>query len=163
MLPLDPVDLELTRAAVARTAPGWAGVEVATSAKYLGVYVDYGREENSWRAPLRKFLDRAQQWGRLGVGLQLSLNAYSVYMSFVLLFVGQLEELPSDWRDWEQRACTALLPGPRGWMQPSFLRRHELPNRIQGRGKYPLRRLEWSSGKRMARWTSKCGPSSWRP
>ena len=122
LIPLDPVNLEAVRADINVAAPGWASAEVATTAKYLGVYVGPGRQEASWRAPLAKYLARAQLWGRLGVGLQLTLLAYRVYIASVLIFVGQFEELPTNWLEHERRACAALLPGPGRWITPGCLK-----------------------------------------
>ena len=122
LIPLDPLYLDAARAALSQAAPGWAGAEVAAAAKYLGVYVGHGRKDSSWSAPLQKYLSRAELWGRLGVGLHLSLQSYRVYIASVLLFVGQFEALPADWPDWERRACAALLPGPRDWIHPGCLK-----------------------------------------
>ena len=81
-----------------------------------------GRATSSWDAPLRKYIERARVWGRLGLGLFLSLQAYRVYISSVLQFVAQLEDLPPDFLVHEQRACQLLLPGPTCWMVSSCLR-----------------------------------------
>ena len=122
LVPLDPVDLAAARTSIAAVVPGWAGTEVATAAKYLGVYVGPGRQDASWQAPLAKYLARAELWGKLGVGLHLSLQAYRVYIASVLLFVGQFEALPAGWPEHERRACTALLPGPNRWITPACLK-----------------------------------------
>ena len=95
---------------------------VASAAKYLGLYVGPGRGTLSWQAPLRKYLDRAKLWGKLGFGLLLTLQAYQVYVSSVLQFVAQLEDLPPDFLDYERKAVQALFPGPTGWMTPGCLK-----------------------------------------
>ena len=53
---------------------------------------------------MAKYLDRAKLWGRLGLGLTLTLQARQVYVASVLLFVGQLEELPARWSQVERQA-----------------------------------------------------------
>ena len=67
-------------------------------------------------------LDRAQQWGSLGAGLITTLRAFRIYIASVMLFVGQLEELPLNFRDTEAIACRKLFPGPKGWMTADGLR-----------------------------------------
>ena len=67
-------------------------------------------------------MDRARQWGKMGLGMLLSLQAYRVYISSVLQFVAQLEPLPPRFADVERSAVQALLPGPRAWMLPHCLK-----------------------------------------
>jgi hypothetical protein len=65
---------------------------------------------------LEKFQERASQWGSLGVGLLMTLKAFRVYVESVLLFVGQLEDLPKILKTCESAACRQLFPGPKDWM-----------------------------------------------
>ena len=120
--PLRAFDEDEVRAVVSRGAPDWVGVVIASSAKYLGFYVGPGKCDSSWKEPLRKYLARAKQWGKLGLGMLLSLQAYKVYISSVLQFVAQLEPLPADFASAERSAVHALLPGPTAWMVPSCLK-----------------------------------------
>ena len=122
MVPLDPYDEMEMRAVISEGAPGWGGLTIATAAKYLGVYLGPGHGELSWDAPVKKFLQRAEQWGGLGAGLLLTLKAFTVYVASVLLFVGQLEELPDSFSDIETRACRRLFPGPKDWITADGLR-----------------------------------------
>ena len=101
---------------------GGGGIEIASFAKYLGVYVGPGRAQMSWQAPLSKYLERARIWGNMGVGALLTCQAYQVFIGSVLMFVGQLEALPDDFGDWERQACRALFPGPARWIAPSCLK-----------------------------------------
>ena len=119
LVPLFRFDETDVRALVSSGAPDWGGVRIASSAKYLGFYVGPGKGDSSWREPLQKFLDRARQWGKLGLGMLLSLQAYQVYISSVLQFVAQLEPLPINFRNIERSATQALLPGPTAWMRTS--------------------------------------------
>ena len=101
---------------IARGTPAWCGVQVADCAKYLGYYVGPGKGTRSWSGPLEKFAARARIWGSLGLGMNLSLRAYRVYISTVLSFVGQLEALPSSFDAYEKSACESLFPGPAHWL-----------------------------------------------
>ncbi len=122
VVPLYQVKEEVIRDKISAQAPDWGGVCIDSKAKYLGYYVGPGRSDQSWEGPLLKYLDRAKQWGRLGVGLLTSLQAYQVYISSVLQFVGQLEPLPQDFLDKERRAIQSLLPGPTAWILPACLK-----------------------------------------
>ena len=54
--------------------------------------------------------------GGLGAGLLMTLKAFRVYVASVLLFIGQLEDLPTAFRHHESVACRKLFPGPTNWM-----------------------------------------------
>ena len=102
--------------------PAWGAMQVAFGAKYLGVYVGPDKGTRSWHSPFAKFLSRAQQWGALGLGLHMTIRAYATYMVSVLLFVGQLEAIPTDFDDIEARACRRLFVGPYRWILPAVLK-----------------------------------------
>ncbi len=112
----------VVRASINRNAPDWGGVTVAGAAKYLGFYVGPDRGTQSWNGPLLKYLNRAKTWGKLGLGMLLTLQSYQVYISSVLQFVAQLEPLPQDFGDKERQAVQALFPGPTAWMVPTVLK-----------------------------------------
>ena len=76
------------RARLTAAVPHWAGMFVEEHTRYLGVKLGPGRKTSSWVNPFAKFLKRASSWGALGLGLFMTLKAYSVYMATVLLFVG---------------------------------------------------------------------------
>ena len=122
LVPIFRFDESEVRAVVCSGAPDWGGVCIASLAKYLGFYVGPGEGDSFWKEPLRKFSDRARQWGKLGLGMLLSLQAYQVYISSVLQFVAQLEPLPADFANVERSAIQALFPGFTAWMVPSCLR-----------------------------------------
>ena len=76
----------------------------------------------SYTKPLAKYKERASQWGRQGLGLHLSLRAYSVYITSVLGFVTQLEPLPAELFDTAEICmCRRLFPGPNYWVKPAVL------------------------------------------
>ena len=108
LVPMCPLEEDNVRALVHACAPGWGGLTIAEAAKYLGMYLGPGGRQLSWDAPIKKFLTRASQWGKLGVGLLMSIKAYRVYIASVLLFVGQLVPLPPDFRHTEALACRRL-------------------------------------------------------
>ena len=58
----------------------------------------------------------------MGLGLFMTLRAYSVYVASVLLFVAQLEKVPSSFLAVEEAACRKLFPGPHKWMTPAVLK-----------------------------------------
>ena len=121
-VPLDPRSSWPTHRAGLRQLGTWALFRMEGYTKYLGFMLGPERAEHSWDAPLEKFLDRARLWGRLGAGLFLTGMAYTIYIASVLMFVGQLEPLPSSFVDYEKRACAALLPGPGNWISVEALK-----------------------------------------
>jgi len=120
--PLFPIDLVEFRSLLTAAVPSWGAMQVSFAAKYLGVFVGPDKGTRSWTAPIRKYLDRAQQWGRLGLGLHMSIRAYSTYILSVLMFVGQLEPLPHSFDGFEATACRRLFPGPYRWIVPEVLK-----------------------------------------
>ena len=76
----------------------------------------------SWEAPIAKYLKRAAQWGKMGLGMHMTLRAYKIYVASVLMFVAQFEEAPEEFEDAEKEACRLLFPGPHLWITPAVLR-----------------------------------------
>ena len=109
-------------ALLAACAPGWAACPIAGMAKYLGFQVGPARGQASWSAPFRKFKERCHIWGSLGAGMFLTMKAFQVYIATVLLFVAQLEPLPSAYAALEAFACQALFPGPMHWTSPDLMK-----------------------------------------
>ena len=85
--------------------PDWSAVTLAFAAKYLGVFVGPGKKNMSWEAPIAKYLKRAAQWGKMGLGMHMTLRAYKIYVASVLMFVAQFEEAPEEFEDAEKEAC----------------------------------------------------------
>ena len=121
-VPLSLLDLNEVRAQLQAAAPTWSDFTIRRHATYLGFAVGPERAEHTWTKPLEKFLARARIWRGVGCGMLLTLLAYRTYIFSVLAFVLQLDRLPSDWAVYEQKACTILFPGPRGWAPPAALR-----------------------------------------
>ena len=122
LLPLVPSPPEDFRPLIFAHAPSWAGIQLTAAARYLGVYVGPQKGDLAWKGPVAKFQQRAQLWGRLGLGMTGTLHAFRVYVASVLLFVAQVQPLPSQYDNIERKALQALFPGPRGWITASCLR-----------------------------------------
>lgn len=116
VVPLRKYDENEVRDCIVQEAPDWGGVSIAGAAKYLGYFVRPARESQSWSGPLSKYLERAKTWGKLGLGMLITLQAYQVYICSVLQFVAQLEPVPGNFLDKERQAAQALFPGPTAWI-----------------------------------------------
>jgi len=95
-------------------APVWGAIRIQEHAEYLGFILGPAAKDRSWLKPLRKFEDRAREWGAVGGGMHLTLLAYAVYIFPVLGFVAQLRRPPAEWAEVERRAASRLFPGPLG-------------------------------------------------
>ena len=122
VVPLHEYDENVVRDYLVREAPDWGGVSIAGAAKYLGYFLGPARESQSWTGPVSKYLERAKTWGKLGLGMLITLQAYQVYMCSVLQFVAQLEPLPENLLDKNRQAVQALFPGPTACIVPSCLK-----------------------------------------
>ena len=94
-----------------RTQPGWGGLRVEPTAKYLGFYLGPGRGHLTYDRVLAKYRERANTWGQAGGGLFATLVAYAVYVASVVGFVMQLDGLPPQWPEAEAEAVRLLVPG----------------------------------------------------
>lgn len=122
LVPLAEYDEPTLRAYISIFAPGWSDFAIASSAKYLGIYLGPQRGFRSWARPMLKYLERAKIWRKIGGGLHITLQAYRVYVMSVLTFVAQLVAPPPEWEQTERQACQILFPGPTGWMTPPCLK-----------------------------------------
>ena len=122
IIPLFPIDLVEFRSLLTAAVPSWGAMQVSFAAKYLGFFVGPDKGTRSWTAPIRKYLDRAQQWGKLGLGLHMSIRAYSTYILSVLMFVGQLEPLPHSFDGFVVTARRRLFLGPHKWIVQAVLK-----------------------------------------
>ena len=113
---------ETIRSPITLHSPDWGGVAIAGAAKYLGFYVGPGRRHMSWEGPLQKYINRAKLWGKQGLGMLLTIQAYQVYICSVLQFVAQLEPLHPEFEQMERKAVQALFPGPTAWIVPTMLK-----------------------------------------
>ena len=147
-VPLWLTPLDALRAEWAGRIPGWVGMRVALSAKYLGFMLGPGRGRSSWDGPLRKYSERAAAWGQAGAGLMLTALAYSVYVVSVLSFVLQLEPLPPQWPKVEAAACRRLVRGPGNWCLPTDIK--TLQELGLPRGFASLPEISWATRLRVA-------------
>jgi len=100
----------------------WYGAKVDSSAEYLGFRIGPGRGEGPWNKALSKYLQRAKEWGTVGLSLHYSVKIYNTYILPVLSFVAQLEEVPSTFDKVEKQAMAALIPGPNKWISPDAVK-----------------------------------------
>ena len=70
MVPLFRFNVNTVRARLAELAPSWGALDIQGKAEYLGFVVGPQRGEESWKAPLRKFAERAAAWAKLGLGFR---------------------------------------------------------------------------------------------
>jgi hypothetical protein len=90
----------------------------------LGFILGLSAGDASWTKPLRKFRERAAQWGQMGLSLAQALVVYNTYIITVLCFLIQLLPRPSSWTSEEQDALRRLALGPYRWCTPADL--HQL-------------------------------------
>jgi hypothetical protein len=58
------------------------------------------------------------KWAKLGKGMQYGALTYNVFALSVLLFVGQLEQIPDHVLHTERAQVTKMFPGPGHWLEP---------------------------------------------
>ena len=111
-VPLFFFDRWAVRARILRVAPLWGALQIEGKAKYLGFIVGPDRGEDSWTSPSVKFLDRAKVWRSIGLGMLHTMEAYQVFISSVLSFIAQLDELPPSFSVLEKNAALScsLVP-----------------------------------------------------
>ena len=100
----------------------WYGAKVDSSAEYLGFRVGPGKGESPWTKALNKYLQRAREWGKVGLSLHYSVKVYNTYILPVLSFIAQLEDIPSNFAKMEKKAMAALIPGPNSWIDPDAIK-----------------------------------------
>ena len=105
-----------------RTAPSWVGIAIQDAAKYLGFLLGLGKGERSWGKPVEKYLKRAALWGQAGLGMTLTIRAYSTYVMSVLSYIAQLEHPPKEWDKYEAKAVRKLFVGPMHWVSPEVMK-----------------------------------------
>ena len=90
----------------------WAGMQISTSAKYLGFMVGPGKGDGSWVKPLRKFRERVALWPWADIGLFYATQVWNTFVLPVLLFVAQLESPPAVALQAERDLLRRAAPGP---------------------------------------------------
>jgi hypothetical protein len=115
LIPLWPTEVSRVQAELVRSFPSWADIQVAFSSVYLGVNVGPMGHTDFWTKAIRKFLSRARDWGRVGLGLYFSTLAYSVYILPVLSFLAQFRAPSEEVLRAEEEALRGMVPGPFNW------------------------------------------------
>jgi exonuclease III len=124
LIPLGDDKWKDTEKLISDTWPSWVGIKVGGHATYLGFVLGPTAGETSWVKALRKFRERAAQWGQLGLSMAQATVVYNTYVITVLSFLIQLLPLPSCWASEEHDAFKKLIPGPYRWCIPTDL--HQL-------------------------------------
>ena len=92
--------------------PPWRSLRVDNKGKYLGFWIGPGAELHSWRAPLHKYVSRAQSWVSLHLGLALNTRMHEVFLASTLSFIMQLELDPPDLMGYFDSVTRKLAAGP---------------------------------------------------
>ena len=115
LIPLWPSEVHLVKAELVSAFPTWADMHVACSGVYLGVSIGPLGHEDFWSKAVQKFLRRAKDWGRVGLGLYWTSLAYSTYVLPVLSFLAQFRIPSAEVMSAEDTALRLLVPGPYAW------------------------------------------------
>lgn len=115
LIPLWASDVGQVSRELAASYRSWANVAVAYHAKYLGVLIGPTSGERFWDQAISQYLDRAQQWGRLGLGLQFAAVAYKTYVFSTLGFLSQFKSPTPQVFAAESKALSLMVPGPAQW------------------------------------------------
>jgi hypothetical protein len=121
MIPLWPAPVLEVRKAVEGTLPEWEGINIAEYGTYLGFAEGPGKGSHTWDKAAHKYFERAQLWGRQGLGLFYTTTAYNTSVITVLSFIGQLENPPDAVLEIEKVALRHMASGPGNWILPADL------------------------------------------
>ena len=97
LVPLWPSSTMSIRRWLRDDFPSWAAVEIAWSAKYLGMYIGPDRGTRSWARPCEKFRERVLALASLHLGMRMSTE-YSA--AHCCLLFGSLRNFPKNWMLW---------------------------------------------------------------
>ena len=151
VVPLWVEDHNRLRMRLAENHPAWTGIRVQGHARYLGFVLGPERGELSWADPLQKVRDRAAFWADAGLGLTLSTVAWNVHVLPTMMFVAQLDALPTAWASFEAAAFRRLVPGPGQWCVPADLHRLDVAFGLKVAFHNATPR-SWAAKCRVARW-----------
>ncbi len=117
MIPLWEGDVEKKKEFIHGNVTDCGNMEVANKGTYLGFSIGPDGHEDNWNKAIRKYLDRARDWARVGLGLTHTAAAYSIYILPTLTFLAQLCDPTEEVYEAERKAITILLPGPNLWIE----------------------------------------------
>ncbi len=115
LIPLWPTSSAQVQRELAQHFSDWATITVAFSGTYLGVLVGPDSHDSFWGKAIKKYLDRAKSWGKLGLGLQFSTVAYCTYVLPTLSFLAQFKRPNQAVLEAEKKAINLMVPGPYCW------------------------------------------------
>ena len=91
---------------------------IATSAKYLGIFLGPESLSISWKAPINKYLARVRDLRQTGLGLLSSARLYNIGTLPCLSYIAAHLPLPPEVRRAEARGLQILTAGPyHAWPQ----------------------------------------------
>lgn len=149
-IPLWIHDTHTIHTYLAHNIPYFNGINIATAARYLGIYIGPTSSGQSWHKPLAKYLQRARLWGQQGIGLYHATICYQLFALSTLTFVSQLEYPPPQAQTIEQQALRLSTPGPAHWILPDDL--YHLKQLGQRRNFPSLTQLSIAAKHRVATW-----------
>jgi hypothetical protein len=97
---------------VREACPEWRDIRLDSKGKYLGFVIGPGAGSLSWELPFRKYVERAEAWASLHLGMNFNIMVYDSFISTVLSYVMQLEEEPAELHRYFEQVLRRLAPGP---------------------------------------------------
>ena len=117
LIPLWASTCEQVSRELAAGYSSWANISVSYSGKYLGVQIGPESTSTFWDQAVAKYLDRAKQWGSMGLGLFFAATAYQTYILPTLSFLAQFRKPGGEVYKAEGKALAYMVPGPGHWCE----------------------------------------------
>ena len=89
---LDPAAEECIRRYLAKNMPGWENFEIASSGKYLGIWLGPQTEEKQWSKAIDKYNFRCSEIASIGAAASISARLYNMYSLPVLGYICQFHQ-----------------------------------------------------------------------
>ncbi len=115
LIPLWQGDLREIQNDIARKFQFWAPIQVEYKGMYLGTLIGPESNEHFWDKAVKKFMEAATAWGKLGLGLQYTTVAYTTYILPRLSFLAQFKVPSKEVYEAELKALRRMIPGPYNW------------------------------------------------
>jgi len=115
LIPLWPTNTSIVKSELIRRLPEWGDIQVSFASVYLGVNIGPESAKGFWDVAVKKYKDRARDWGKTGLGLYFASVAYSVYVLPILSFLAQFKIPSKEVYQAEEEALRSMIPGPYRW------------------------------------------------
>ena len=102
-------------------SPSWSRIKFSTSAKYLGFFIGPDGYDDSWRGPIRKYMDRISYIRNCSFGISASIYFYNVIAVSTLSYVSQLLLPPPCLFRAESKLLPHITPSPGSWVSAGTL------------------------------------------